>query len=185
MGGPRMGLNLSPMLRTTVLKTRSRAASFGRDTVGGGMSSSTASPDVTWLKSYKKCIINPTFTPSTDWVVSYKIITNHTDLINLGMTCADVQWVQQKRKLRCKLVQKNEMTSACSHCALQNKIKVFLHAVWILLCHVNKCHLMLSFDWPVSRYWRTDCRPKFLTSENTLAVKNVGHTFSFNKFLWI
>ena len=54
MGGPRMGLNLSPMLRTTVLKTRSRAASLGRDTVGGGMSSSTASPDTTWLKSYKK-----------------------------------------------------------------------------------------------------------------------------------
>jgi len=42
-----MGLNRSPILCTTVLKTLNRAASFGRDTVGGGMSSSPDSPDTT------------------------------------------------------------------------------------------------------------------------------------------
>ena len=51
MGGPLEGLNADPMLRTTVLNTRSRAASLGSDTVGGGMSSSNASPETTWLKS--------------------------------------------------------------------------------------------------------------------------------------
>lgn len=45
IGGPRIGLKRSPMLCTTVLKTLNRAASFGRDTVGGGISSSPDSPD--------------------------------------------------------------------------------------------------------------------------------------------
>lgn len=51
MGGPLMGLNRSPMLRTTVLKTLNRAASLGSDTEGGGMSSSRVSPHATWFRS--------------------------------------------------------------------------------------------------------------------------------------
>lgn len=46
-----MGLKRSPMLLTTVLKTRRSAASLGSDTEGGGISSSRDSPEATWLRS--------------------------------------------------------------------------------------------------------------------------------------
>lgn len=57
IGGPLIGLKRSPILLTTVLKTRRSAASLGNDTEGGGISSSTDSPEATWLRSYSTGVL--------------------------------------------------------------------------------------------------------------------------------
>lgn len=57
IGGPLIGLKRSPILLTTVLNTRRSAASLGRDTEGGGISSSTDSPEATWLRSYSAHVL--------------------------------------------------------------------------------------------------------------------------------